>query len=79
MQPIPPVVLSVSELNQTVALLLERTIPLCWIAGEVSNFTRASSGHWYFTLKDAGAQVRAVMFKSRSVAADFVLRDGEKR
>ncbi|MCD6027284.1 MAG: exodeoxyribonuclease large subunit [Solimicrobium sp.] len=76
--PLSPQVLTVSELNQTVALLLERTIPLCWIAGEVSNFTRASSGHWYFTLKDDQAQVRAVMFKSRSIAADFVPREGEK-
>jgi exodeoxyribonuclease VII large subunit len=77
MQTIPQV-LTVTELNQSVALLLERSIPLCWIAGEVSNFTRAASGHWYFTLKDAQAQVRAVMFKSRSMAADFMPREGEK-
>ena len=73
-----PQILTVSELNQSVALLLERTIPLCWIAGEVSNFTRAASGHWYFTLKDDQAQVRAVMFKSRSIGADFIPREGEK-
>src|SRR5687768_2509450 len=73
-----PQVLTVSELNQSVALLLERSIPLCWIAGEVSNFTCAASGHWYFTLKDTQAQVRAVMFKSRSLAADFMPREGEK-
>lgn len=77
MQTIPQV-LTVSELNQSVALLLERSIPLCWIAGEVSNFTRAASGHWYFTLKDDQAQVRAVMFKSRSMAVDFIPREGEK-
>lgn len=71
-------ILTVSELNQSVALLLERTIPLCWIAGEVSNFTRAASGHWYFTLKDDQAQARAVMFKSRSIGADFIPREGEK-
>lgn len=77
MQPIPHI-LTVTELNQSVALLLERSIPLCWIAGEVSNFTRAASGHWYFTLKDAQAQVRAVMFKSRSIAADFMPKEGDK-
>jgi exodeoxyribonuclease VII large subunit len=73
-----PQVITVAELNQTVARLLERTIPLCWISGEVSNFTRASSGHWYFTLKDAQAQVRAVMFKSRAMSTDFIPREGEK-
>ena len=73
-----PKIISVSELNQSVARLLERSIPLCWISGEVSNFTRASSGHWYFTLKDAQAQVRAVMFKSRAMGVDFVPREGEK-
>lgn len=71
-------VISVTELNQSVARLLERTIPLCWISGEVSNFTRASSGHWYFTLKEAQAQVRAVMFKNRTLATDFLPREGEK-
>ena len=71
-------VISVAELNQSVAKLLERTIPLCWISGEVSNFTRASSGHWYFTLKDAQAQVRAVMFKSRTLGTDFIPGEGEK-
>ncbi|MET3108752.1 exodeoxyribonuclease VII large subunit [Oxalobacteraceae bacterium GrIS 2.11] len=73
-----PQVISVAELNQTVSRLLERSIPLCWISGEISNFTRAASGHWYFTLKDAQAQVRAVMFKSRTQAADFLPREGEK-
>jgi len=73
-----PPVLSVSELNQTVARLLERSFPLAWIAGEISNFTRAASGHWYFTLKDDGAQVRAVMFKSRAQYADFSPREGDK-
>ena len=70
-------VLTVSALNQQVARLLERSIPLTWVAGEVSNFTRAASGHWYFTLKDAHAQVRAVMFKSRTLATGFIPREGE--
>lgn len=73
-----PAVLSVSALNQAVARLLERSFPLAWVAGEVSNFTRAASGHWYFTLKDEGAQVRAVMFRGRAQYADFVPREGDR-
>ncbi|MGC7532716.1 exodeoxyribonuclease VII large subunit, partial [Pandoraea pneumonica] len=44
---------------------------------EISNFTRAASGHWYFSLKDAGAQIRCVMFKGRNQYADFTPREGE--
>jgi len=73
-----PHVLSVSALNQSVARLLERSFPLAWISGEVSNFTRAASGHWYFTLKDDAAQVRAVMFRGRAQYADFLPREGDK-
>jgi exodeoxyribonuclease VII large subunit len=73
-----PSVITVSVLNQTVARLLERSIPLIWIAGEVSNFTRAASGHWYFTLKDESAQVRAVMFRARAQNAGFSPREGDK-
>ena len=53
---VAPQVLTVSALNQAVARMLERNFPLAWISGEISNFTRAASGHWYFTLKDAGSQ-----------------------
>jgi exodeoxyribonuclease VII large subunit len=76
--PPPPPVMTVTALNQAVARLLERAFPLTWIAGEVSNFTRASSGHWYFTLKDDAAQVRAVMFRGRAQYAGFVPREGDK-
>jgi exodeoxyribonuclease VII large subunit len=78
---IPPTaqpVLSVAALNQAVARSLERNFPLCWVSGEISNFTRAASGHWYFTLKDAAAQVRAVMFRGRSQYAGFTPREGDK-
>jgi exodeoxyribonuclease VII large subunit len=71
-------VITVSALNQAVARLLERSFPLTWIAGEISNFTRASSGHWYFTLKDNAAQVRAVMFRGRAQYANFTPREGDK-
>ncbi|CAN5902956.1 exodeoxyribonuclease VII large subunit [soil metagenome] len=71
-------VITVSALNQAVAQLLERNIPLTWVSGEISNFTRAASGHWYFTLKDSTAQVRAVMFRGRAQYADFAPREGDK-
>jgi exodeoxyribonuclease VII large subunit len=71
-------VLAVSALNQAVARLLERSFPLIWVSGEISNFTRAASGHWYFTLKDSAAQVRAVMFKGRAQFAGFMPREGDK-
>jgi exodeoxyribonuclease VII large subunit len=73
-----PPVLTVSALNQAVARMLERSFPLAWVAGEISNFTRAASGHWYFTLKDEGAQVRAVMFRGRAQYAGFTPREGDK-
>ncbi|MFZ6754458.1 exodeoxyribonuclease VII large subunit [Undibacterium sp. Dicai25W] len=73
-----PSVLTVSALNNAVAQLLERNMPLTWVSGEISNFTRATSGHWYFTLKDNAAQVRAVMFRGRAQYADFQPREGDK-
>lgn len=73
-----PSVMTVSALNQSVARMLERNFPLAWVSGEISNFTRAASGHWYFTLKDDGAQVRAVMFRGRAQYAGFTPREGDK-
>jgi exodeoxyribonuclease VII large subunit len=73
-----PPVLAVSALNQAVSRVLERSFPLAWVAGEISNFTRAASGHWYFTLKDDKAQVRSVMFKGRAQLAGFTPREGDK-
>ena len=58
--------------------MLERSFPLAWISGEISNFTRAASGHWYFTLKDSAAQVRSVMFRGRAQYADFMPKEGDK-
>jgi exodeoxyribonuclease VII large subunit len=76
--PSAPSVITVSALNQAVAKMLERHFPLAWVSGEISNFTRAASGHWYFTLKDDSAQVRAVMFRGRAQYAGFTPRDGDK-
>jgi exodeoxyribonuclease VII large subunit len=70
-------VLTVSELNRMARRALESQLPLLWVEGEVSNFTRAASGHWYFSLKDAQAQVRCVMFRGRNQFADFTPANGD--
>jgi len=69
-------VLSVSELLRSVRDVLERRFPLAWIGGEISNFRPASSGHWYFTLKDETAQVDCVMFRGRAAALDWEPAEG---
>ena len=71
-------ILSVSELNQLAREVLEQSFPLFWVSGEVSNFTRAASGHWYFSLKDSAAQVKCVMFKGRNSYVDFMPKEGDK-
>lgn len=68
--------ITVSELNRHAKQLLEQNIPLMWIAGEISNFTRATSGHWYFTLKDSSAQVRCAMFRHKSQYLDWQPANG---
>ena len=72
----PRSVLTVSELLRSVRDTLERRFPLAWVRGELSNLNRAPSGHCYFTLKDRGAQVDCVMYRSRAAAFDRELRDG---
>ncbi|MDF2550329.1 MAG: xseA, partial [Chlamydiales bacterium] len=59
-------VLSVSQLTQAIKLQLENAFPHIVLQGEVSNFKAQSSGHWYFSLKDAGAQISAVMFRQEA-------------
>lgn len=75
---IPQQILSVSALNRLVRDVLQGSFPLFWVSGEISNLTRAASGHWYFSLKDASAQVRCVMFKGRNSFVDFVPREGDQ-
>jgi exodeoxyribonuclease VII large subunit len=72
----PPPVLPVSLFVSSARLLLERHLGLVWVAGEVSGCSRAPSGHLYFTLKDANAQVRCVFFRLKAQHLDFVLKDG---
>ena len=69
--------LSVSDLNRLAREVLERSFPLFWVAGEISNLTRAASGHWYFSLKDDKAQVRCVMFRNKNQGLDWQPREGD--
>ncbi len=69
-------VLPVSLLVSSARLIIERHLGLVWVSGEVSNFVRAASGHCYFNLKDAQAQVRCVMFRQKAQHLAFTLRDG---
>lgn len=70
---------SVTEITTTVREALESDGRLqdVWVSGEVSNMTRASSGHWYFTLKDAGAQLKCVMWRSAAGRQSITPRDGD--
>jgi exodeoxyribonuclease VII large subunit len=72
----PRNILTPSTLNRLVRGLLEDALPLVWIEGELCNVSRPASGHLYFTLKDAGAQVRAAMFKPKSSWLRFKPADG---
>jgi exodeoxyribonuclease VII large subunit len=71
-------VYSVSRLNREVKTLLERGFGTLWLEAEISNLARPSSGHWYFSLKDAGAQVRCCMFRQRNMLCTFSVKDGQK-
>ena len=71
---------TVSEITGRIRALLEQE-PLLqdvWIEGEVSNFSRASSGHIYFTLKDAGAQLSGVVWRSQARALSYMPRSGDQ-
>ena len=69
---------SVSRLNREVRVLLERGFASLWLEAEISNLAKPSSGHWYFSLKDATAQVRCCMFRQRNMMCAFAPRDGQK-
>ena len=72
-----PAALSVSELNAYARQLLEDNLIDLWVGGEVSNLTRAASGHFYFSLKDARAQVRCVLFKGVAQQLSQPLQEGD--
>jgi exodeoxyribonuclease VII large subunit len=69
-------VLTVTELSREIKGLLEGKFPDVWVTGEVSNFRAAGSGHYYFTLKDANAQLRAVCFRNQARYLKFKPQDG---
>jgi exodeoxyribonuclease VII large subunit len=71
-------ILSVSELTTQVRRLLENQVGTIWVTGEVTNLRAQSSGHMYFTLKDAGSQLSCVLFRAEPVAHRDLLEDGQK-
>jgi exodeoxyribonuclease VII large subunit len=72
----PSAIVSVTELISRAKNALERAIPLLWVAGEISGFKRASSGHCYFDLKDDQSQIACVLYRNRAALVGFELRDG---
>ena len=75
--PPPETVLRVADLNRLARRALEG-LPMLWVAGEISNFTRAPSGHWYFSLKDETAQVRCAMFRGRNQFVETPPSNGQQ-
>ena len=73
-----PDILTVAELNRAARDAIEQALPALWVAGEISNFRRYDSGHCYFVLKDAQAQVRCVMFRHRASLLGWQPSDGSE-
>lgn len=71
-------VFSVGELTTRIKALLEAQIGQIWVSGEITNFRAQSSGHLYFTLKDAASQLNCVLFRGTAVADRGALKDGQK-
>ncbi|MBF0452321.1 MAG: exodeoxyribonuclease VII large subunit [Candidatus Magnetomorum sp.] len=67
---------SVSEITRSIRSLLENEFPFVWVSGEISNFRKPASGHYYFTLKDKTAQISAVMFRGQNRQLKFNIEDG---
>jgi len=70
-------IFSVSEINNIVKELLQSQLPSIWVKGEISNFVAATSGHWYFTLKDINAQVKCTMFKGKNSKVEWQPKNGD--
>ncbi|OON37561.1 exodeoxyribonuclease VII large subunit [Izhakiella australiensis] len=77
-QPPSGTIFTVSRLNTTVRQLLEQEMGQVWLSAEISNFSQPSSGHWYFTLKDDGAQVRCAMFRNSNRRVTFRPQHGQQ-
>jgi len=74
--PVQPKIYRVAELTRWIKAVLEEEIGDVWVEGEVSNFRQPASGHWYFTLKDAAAQLTVVLFRGDQRSAGVRPRDG---
>ena len=70
--------LTVSQLNKQAKRLLESHFDYIWVEGEISNLAQPSSGHWYFSLKDSGAQVRCAMFRNRNQLVKIKPENGQQ-
>jgi len=70
------IIFSVSELNQASQQLLEEHFPAIWVEGEISNLAKPTSGHLYFSLKDAKAQIRCACFRFQARSVGFELKNG---
>lgn len=76
--PHPEKILTVSRLNALLKETVEDNFVQVWVEGEISNFTPASSGHWYFSLKDENAQIRCIMFRAQARALIFRPENGSR-
>lgn len=74
----PDKAFTVSNLNRLARNILEDELGNVWVKGDISNMLRASSGHWYFTLKDSGAQVKAAMFRGNNRLIKQPPKDGDE-
>ncbi len=71
-------VYSVTRLTREVRALLDRSLGVVWVEGELSNFSQPASGHWYFSLKDRDAQLRCAMFRMKNMLVGFTPRSGSQ-
>ncbi len=71
-------IITVSKLNRLARSILESEIGQVWLSAEISNFVRAASGHWYFTLKDDRAQIKAAMFRGANSRLKVLPKEGDK-
>lgn len=76
--PAPRTVHRVSELAELLRALVEDSLPRLWVEGEISNFSRPASGHWYFTLKDERAQIRCAMFRNANLRVSSQPGNGDQ-
>jgi exodeoxyribonuclease VII large subunit len=74
----PREVYSVTRLTREVRALLDRSLGVIWVEGELSNLSQPASGHWYFSLKDRDAQLRCAMFRMKNVLVGFTPRAGSQ-